>query len=99
MLISSHLRNASKHAQVYRRRRGGAGHVWRRWAPGASAVKMWDNQSSMRDSGTVIVFAGQFRGMRDGWQVCNLGGYVQRALGTARVWSGVVEEQRVYGGA
>ena len=25
-------------------------------------------------------------------------GYVQRALGTARVWSGVVQEQLVYGG-
>ena len=25
-------------------------------------------------------------------------GYVQRALGTARVWSGVVQEQHVYGG-
>ena len=25
-------------------------------------------------------------------------GYVQRALGTARVWSGVVKEQRVQGG-
>ena len=25
-------------------------------------------------------------------------GYVQRALGTARVWSVVVKEQRVYGG-
>ena len=25
-------------------------------------------------------------------------GYVQRALGTARVWRGVVQEQHVYGG-
>ena len=25
-------------------------------------------------------------------------GYVQRALGTARVWNDVVKEQRVYGG-
>ena len=25
-------------------------------------------------------------------------GYVQRALGTARVWSGLVQEQRVHGG-
>ena len=25
-------------------------------------------------------------------------GYVQQALGTARVWSGVVQEQHVYGG-
>ena len=27
-----------------------------------------------------------------------VGIYVQRALGTARVWSGVVQEQHVYGG-
>ena len=36
-----------------------------------AAIKMRDNQSLMRDCGTVILFAGQSRGMWDGWQVCN----------------------------
>ena len=30
MLIPSNLGNASKRAQVYKRWKGGAGHVWRR---------------------------------------------------------------------
>ena len=43
---------------MYKPRRGRAGHVWRRWAPGASALKMRDNQFSVRDSGTVMFFCG-----------------------------------------
>ena len=76
MLIYSQLHNAGERVQVYKPRRGGAGHVWRRWALwrhwalGASALKMRDNQSSVRDCGTVMFFAGQSRGMWDGWQVC-----------------------------
>ena len=49
MLIYSQLHNASERAQVYKPWRGGASHVWRRWAPGTSALKMRDNQSSVRD--------------------------------------------------
>ena len=37
--------------------------------PDASALKMRDNQSSVRDCGTVMFFAGQSRRMWDGWQV------------------------------
>ena len=41
----------------------------RRWAPGASTLKMWEKQSSVWDGGTVICIVGQSRGMSDGWQV------------------------------
>ena len=57
---------------MYKPRRGGAAHVWRRWAPGANALKMQDNQSSVRDCGIAMLSAGQSRGMWDGWQVCGI---------------------------
>ena len=41
----------------------------RRWAPGASTLKMREKQSSVWDGGTVICIVGQSRGMSDGCQV------------------------------
>ena len=69
--------------------------MWRLWAPDASALKMRDNQSSVRDCGTVMFFAGQSRRMWDGWQVCTfmgnfgtLGPYVYgRTLNSGPIYS------------
>ena len=52
----SHLRNASESSEVYKPWKGGAGHVWRHWA---SALKMQNNQSFVRDCGTVMFFCGK----------------------------------------
>ena len=36
-----------------------------------SVSRTRDNKALLRDSGTPLIFAGQSRGMWDGWQVCH----------------------------
>ena len=71
MLIYSHLRNANKSARVYKPRRGGAGHVCGGIVRRAQAHLKCGTISPLCET-VMFFFAGQSRGMWDGWQVCSL---------------------------
>ena len=49
---------------MYKPRRGGAGHVVEALGAGSSALKMLDNQSSLRDYGTVPRKVGRLASMQ-----------------------------------